>query len=132
MTENKFSCVDILIENKNEKTILSLSGNLDHTKKLYDLLLDFDSINNSARYRNTNIIKFEKGENLTLQTDLISIEELQKHLRTYLFYGDHQNKICFTTIWIDDGNLKIKMGNPMTNEDYEKVDKIIELMINDK
>lgn len=132
MTENKFSCVYILIENKNEKTILSLSGNLDHTKKLYDLLLDFDSINNSARYRNTNIIKFEKGENLTLQTDLISIEELQKHLRTYLFYGDHQNKICFTTIWIDDGNLKIKMGNPMTNEDYEKVDKIIELMINDK
>lgn len=100
----------------------------------YDLLLDFDSINNSVRYKNIGVIKFERflnEENLTLQTEPISIEELQKNIRTYLFYGDHQNKICFTTIWIDDGNLKIKMGNPMTNEDYKKVDKLIELMIND-
>lgn len=130
MSENKISIIDILIENKNEKTILSLSGNLDYTTKLYDLLLDFDSINNSVRYGKTGIIKFEKGENLTLQTEQINIEELQKHIRTYLFYGNHQNKISFATIWIEsESNLKIKMGNSMTKEDYEKVDKIIESMI---
>lgn len=98
--------------------------------------MDFDSINNSVRYKNIGVIKFERflnEENLTLQTEPISIEELQKHIRTYLFYGDNQNKISFTTIWIyNETNLKINMGNPMTNEDYKKVDKIIESMIDNE
>lgn len=99
-------------------TLHIFSWNQELNKKLYDLLLDFDSINNSSCCKDNKLIKFESCEtsdvenfDFDLQTIPINIEELQKQLRIYLFYGSHINKISFQSIWVDNGNFKIKMGN---------------------
>lgn len=84
-----------------------------HIKDLRNLLLSSEEFTSSGKF-----IVIEKKE----------LGELLRIIRNRLFYGRRQKLINFTSIWINDTNLRVKIMDPLTEKEFE--DFIISMIQN--